>query len=152
MLNLLYIFSGHCHITIPKYTYIEHSKLPCVYSMVWCTVRLLRQICHRISLSLLQDCHVGYFYHVKNFKESNVQPIEQRMMDQRPCESGILLTCILSSQTVNVNNTSIRNVESTAVAYSRDTMSVRKQQIYCSCISSGQVPARGRPSSSNLNL
>jgi len=40
----------------------------------------------------LQDRHVGCFYHVKNFKESNVQPIEQGMMDQRPCESGILLT------------------------------------------------------------
>ena len=27
MLNLLYILYGHCHITMPKYTNIEHSKL-----------------------------------------------------------------------------------------------------------------------------
>lgn len=91
----------------------------------------------------LQDCHVGCFYHVlsvmeersedfrealsniarqarsllQNFNDSNVQPIEQRMLDQRPRESGILSTRTpSSSQTVNVNNTSIRNVESTAVA------------------------------------
>ena len=39
----------------------------------------------------------------------NVQPIEQRMLDQRPRESGILSTRTQSSsQTVNVNNTSIR--------------------------------------------
>ena len=29
MLNLLYILSGHRHTTMLKYTYIEHSKLPC---------------------------------------------------------------------------------------------------------------------------
>ena len=92
---------------------------------------------------LLQDCHVGCFSRVlsvmeersedfrealsniarqarsllQNFSDSNVQPIEQRMLDQRPRESGILSTRTQSaSQTENVNNTSIRNVESTAVA------------------------------------
>lgn len=54
---------------------------------------------------------------LQNFSDSNVQPIEQRMLDQRPRESGILSTRTRSSsQTVNVNNTSIRNVESPAVA------------------------------------
>ena len=54
---------------------------------------------------------------LQNFNDSNVQPIEQRMLDQRPRESGIPSTRTpSSSQTVNVNNTSIRNMESTAVA------------------------------------
>ena len=55
---------------------------------------------------------------LQNVSDSNVQPIEQRMLlDQRPRESRILSTRTQSSsQTVNVNNTSIRNVESTAVA------------------------------------
>ena len=92
----------------------------------------------------LQDRHAGCFYCVlsvmeersedsrealsnidrqarsllQNVSDSNVQPIEQRMLlDQRPRESRILSARTQSSsQTVNVNNTSIRNVESTAVA------------------------------------
>lgn len=46
-----------------------------------------------------------------------MQRIEKRMLDQRPRESGVLSTRMpSSSQTVNENNTSFRNVESTAVA------------------------------------
>ena len=42
---------------------------------------------------------------LQNFSDTNVQPIEQRMLDQRPRESGILSTRTQSSsQTVNVNN------------------------------------------------
>ena len=133
MLNLLYVISGHCHITMP--TYVEHSKLSC--SMVRCTVHLLRQIRHQISLGhykiAMLDAFTTFFQLwrkalsniarqarslMQNVSDSNVQPIEQRMLlDQRPRESRILSTRMQSSSlTVNVNNTSIRNVESTAVA------------------------------------
>ena len=54
---------------------------------------------------------------LQNFNDGNVQRIERRMLDQRPRESGVLSTRTpSSSQTVNENNTSFRNVESTAVA------------------------------------
>ena len=55
---------------------------------------------------------------LQNVSDSNVQPIEQWMLlDQRPRELRILSTRTQSSsQTMNVNNTSIRNVESTVVA------------------------------------
>ena len=54
---------------------------------------------------------------LQNFNDGNVQRIEKRMLDQRPRESGVLSTRTpSSSQTVNENNTSFRNVESTAVA------------------------------------
>lgn len=54
---------------------------------------------------------------LQNFNDGNVQRIEKRMLDHRPCESGVLSTRTPSpSQTVNENNTSFRNVESTAVA------------------------------------
>ena len=56
-------------------------------------------------------------YQILLFSDSNVQPIEQRMLDQRPRESGILSRRTQSSsQTVNVDNTSIRNLESPAGA------------------------------------
>ena len=91
----------------------------------------------------LQDHHFGCFYRVlsvmeersenfrevlsniarqarsllHNFSDTNVQPIEQQMLDQKPRETRILLTRTQSaSQTVNVNNASIRNLESTVVA------------------------------------
>ena len=45
---------------------------------------------------------------LQNFSDSNVQPIEQRMLDQRRRESGILSRRTQSSsQTVNVNNTRV---------------------------------------------
>ena len=49
---------------------------------------------------------------LQNFSDSNVQPIEQRMLDERSRESGVLSSTRTpsSSPTVNVNN---RNVEST---------------------------------------
>ena len=72
----------------------------------------------RLSRSVIKYRSSGKIVTVlQNFSDSNVQPIEQRMLDQRPRESGILSTRTRSSsQTVNVNNTSIRNVESPAVA------------------------------------
>ena len=86
--------------------------------MVWCNARLLRQIRHQISLGHYEDRHVGCFYYVfsvieersedfrealsniarqarsflQNFSDNNVQPIEQRMLDERPRESGVLLS------------------------------------------------------------
>ena len=46
---------------------------------------------------------------LQNFSDSNVQPSEQRMLDQRPRESGVLSSTRTpsSSQNVDVNN---RNV------------------------------------------
>jgi len=49
----------------------------------------------------------------QNFNDSNVQPIEQRMLEQRPRDSGNISTRTPSSSQTNVNNS---NVESTAVA------------------------------------
>ena len=54
---------------------------------------------------------------LQNVNDGNVQRIEKRMLDQRPRESWVLSTQTpSSSQNVNENNTSFRNVESTAVA------------------------------------
>ena len=54
---------------------------------------------------------------MQNFNDGNVQRIEKRILDQRPRESGVLFTQTpSSSQTVNENNTSFRNMESTLVA------------------------------------
>ena len=50
---------------------------------------------------------------LQNFNDSNVQPIEQRMLEQRPRDSGNISARTPSSSQTNVNNS---NVESTAVA------------------------------------
>ena len=50
---------------------------------------------------------------LQNFNDSNVQPIEQRMLEQRPRDSGNISATTPSSSQTNVNNS---NVESTAVA------------------------------------
>ena len=69
---------------------------------IWATVV-------RYQISLVRQ---GHF-----FNDGNMQRLEKRMLDQRPRESGVLSTRrSSSSQTVNENNTSFRNVESTAVA------------------------------------
>ena len=47
MLNLLYILSGHCHISMPKYTHAKHSKFS--FSMVWCTARFICRLCNQVS-------------------------------------------------------------------------------------------------------
>ena len=54
---------------------------------------------------------------LQNFNDGNVQPIEQRMLNQRPRDSGAgVLSTQTPSSSQTVNNTSFRNVESTAVA------------------------------------
>ena len=47
ILNLLYILSGHCQISMPKYIYTEHSKLSS--SMVWCNACFICWFCNQIS-------------------------------------------------------------------------------------------------------
>lgn len=62
----------------------------------------------RFFRSVIKHCSLGKVIN-GNLSDCNVQLIEQWMLDQRPCQLGILLTRVQSSiQTVYVNNTSIR--------------------------------------------